>query len=233
MRFLVVEYLPACEVSRMSCFRNLMVFLLALTPVPSLADGHRIVLSEDFGLSAVCWESPYEHGWEDFSDHSTVAQARYDLWVLDPPPPPAVRFYEEPIQFRLTVGGWPCYYEYGNHRYRGAGTLLTSTVPTRYIEVDGRNFPYTVDPNIIVPIIRLLVSQCEQSYPQPWPFTHLLPIGRDCEREVSDILLVETTAVQIYLDPNAPDTFETVVFVQGVPYLNGEPLVDPAVIGLR
>ena len=137
------------------------------------------------------------------------------------------------MQFRLIVGGWPCYYEYGNHRYRGAGTYLTSTAPGRDIEVDGRNFPYTVDPNIIVPIIRLLVTRCEQPYPQPWPFTHPLPIERDCEQEVSDILVAETTVVRIYLDPNAPNTFETLVFVQGVPYHNGEPLIDPSAMGLH
>jgi hypothetical protein len=230
---MVVECRPACEIPRMSSFRNLIVFLLTLAPVSALADGNRIVLSEDLGLSAVCWENPYEEGWESFSVRSEFSASRYDLLVFETENLPGSSFFEEPFQFRLIVRAFPCFYEYGNHRYSGHGSYLTSSGPPQRTEVDSYSFPYTVDENIIVPVIQSLVTQCERSYPQPWPFTHPFPSLLDCERAISDMLISETTAVYVYNDPAAPWVAETILFIQGLPYYDGEPLTDPAAMGLH
>ncbi len=231
-------YAP-CEALQMIKIKNLCASLLALSPTTAIADEHRIMLSEDLGLSTVCWQSPFEEGWEDvFGELSPWEEGRrsgyrYGLWQFGPVAAPAVGFFEEPFQFRLIVHSFPCYYEYENHRYVGAGTYLDSSGPPHTLEVDGYRFPFLLDEADIVPIIRSLIEQCEQSYPQPWPFRHLFPSLQDCETEISDILVVETTAIYLYLDPTMPSEFETVVFVQGLPYHDGAPLLDPRAMGLH
>lgn len=206
------------------CIGVSMAAVIASTPAAAIADRHEKALAPHLSFSIVCLESPEEDGWTDVTHHSSsISSARYGLLVNLPEKPNGpLPFSIEPYKYRLTVGAFPCFYEYSSHEYSGYGTALDVTVPTTHIEIDGMKFPHILDEIHAAPIIRGMIGECERSG-FSWPYTFMI---QSCERQISDTLVGETTSIRIHYDPIRPHVFETILFVRGLPYRDGKPLLQ-------
>jgi len=181
------------------------------------SNSNATMLIPELGLSAVCYSSPYEAGWDE-----TVESHRYILLVKDADQLSAQRVYvQNPVQYRLLVKGFPCYYSYQSFRYTGMGTALNTTFePSDPVIIDGQAYPAAFSFEVLEPIVRTLIADCKEAGWGSFPW--VTEIQSSCNDQVVATLVDETTSVRIANDPNDPNMSQRQIFVHGWPLHNGE-----------